>query len=114
MLRRSYGRRGRKSSVFIGWVVVQSGRSLRTGLPFEASPPGPLSVTGEGGKQQEAASFFLFPPLLSGRGGQGLRRADPFEIHRQTEPLPIGCSGPPPPQDQSAAEREQRRQNRQP
>ncbi len=41
------------SLVAYGWMItrggpVQSARKSRTGIPFEASPPDPLSVTGEG------------------------------------------------------------------
>jgi iron complex transport system substrate-binding protein len=42
----------------------------RSGLRFEASPPGPLSLTGEG---EKAGRFGFVPPLPSGRGGQGVR-----------------------------------------
>jgi hypothetical protein len=47
-------------------------------LPFEASPPDPLSVTGEGGKQQERLGF---APLSRQGEGPGVRprRADPLQ-----------------------------------
>src|SRR6185295_16706628 len=52
---------------------------IRTDLPSEASPPGPLSRTGEGETRKKRRSLLLFPPLRSRRGGQGvrLRRAYP-------------------------------------
>src|SRR6185295_12760091 len=64
-------------------------------LPFETSPPGPLSTKWRGGKKK-ARLFTGVPPLqLRWRGGQGVRfrRAGTFDVHRQTEPLPRGEEG---------------------
>ena len=56
-------------------------------LPSEASPPGPLSVTGEG--EKHICLSCCSPPLRLRRGGRGvrLRRAGPYAVRRQTEPL---------------------------
>src|SRR6185295_12748877 len=74
----------------VGLVVVQFACERRRYLPFETSPPGPLSTKWRGGKKK-ARLFAGVPPLqLRWRGGQGVRfrRADTFDVHRQTEPLP--------------------------
>ncbi len=71
------GRRGVPDAGPSFLVVVQFACGLRTVLPSEASPPGPLSVTGEG--ENSKKNRCVPPPLLSGRGGRGvrLRRAGP-------------------------------------
>ena len=51
-------------------MVVQLACRLRTDLPSEASPPGPLSVTGEG--ENSKKDRCVSPPLPSGRGGRGI------------------------------------------
>jgi hypothetical protein len=41
------------------------------GMPFEASPPGPLSVTGEGEEDKENLCFAFLPLSRSGEGAGG-------------------------------------------
>ncbi len=64
--------------------------SIRGGLPFETSPPGPLSIgDGEGGTPARDLAF-SFPLSTVWRGGQGVRsrRADPSAPHN-----PFGARG---------------------
>src|SRR6185295_10997843 len=57
----------------VGLVVVQFACERRRYLPFETSPPGPLSTKWRGGKKK-ARLFAGVPPLqLRWRGGQGVR-----------------------------------------
>src|SRR6185295_1155946 len=72
-------------------VVVQFACERRRYLPFETSPPGPLSSAAGEGELLRRVLPFSFPLSTLWRGGQGVRfrRADTFDVHRQTEPLPI-------------------------
>src|SRR5262245_26014619 len=50
--------------------MVQSARGQRTGLPSEASPPGPLSVTGEGETGKARSDSSPSPVRERGPGGE--------------------------------------------
>jgi Uma2 family endonuclease len=72
--------------------LLQSGLRHQTGLTSEASPPGPLSLTGEGGKRRAILSFKRrigkFPNLFSLTGMQNkiLAKNDSAREHAMSRP----------------------------